>query len=92
LALLSFIIPVYNEEKTVGAVVDDVLAAPLPEDIDREVIIVDDGSTDGICRTLDRLAQHPRVRTYFQPRNLGKGAALRRGFAEPHGSIATLDQ
>ncbi|MBI5529180.1 MAG: glycosyltransferase family 2 protein [Deltaproteobacteria bacterium] len=71
---LSIIIPVYNEAATIGAVVRRVL------DVDvgcgeKELIVVDDGSSDGTCGELDLLGD-PRVRVIRQPRNMGKGAAV----------------
>src|SRR5206468_1552937 len=77
---LSVVIPVYNEAATVAALVEAALLAPLPEGVDREVILVDDGSTDGTPGELARFAADPRVRTFSQDVNRGKGAALRRGF------------
>ncbi len=74
---LSVVMPCYNEAPTVAAVVERVLASPYAG----EVIIVDDGSTDGTPAILDGL-DDPRVRVFHQPRNQGKGAALRRGFVE----------
>jgi len=73
---LSVVIPAYNELATIDVVLDRVLAQPAT----REVIVVDDCSTDG---TRERLAalDDPRVVVLFQPFNQGKGAALRRGFA-----------
>lgn len=74
---LSVVIPCYNEEKTVAEVVDRVLASPWVG----EVIVIDDGSSDGsqlVLSTIDDL----RVRVLLQDTNRGKGAALRRGFAE----------
>jgi hypothetical protein len=72
---LSVVIPAYNESATIEEVIRRVLAQPAT----REVVVVDDASTDG---TRDRLARQadPRVRVLYQPFNLGKGAALRRGF------------
>jgi glycosyltransferase involved in cell wall biosynthesis len=76
-ACLSVVIPCYNERDTVAAVVARVLASPWTA----EVIIVDDGSTDGTRDILAGLAE-PRVRVLFQHYNQGKGAALRRGYGE----------
>jgi SAM-dependent methyltransferase len=74
---LSVVMPCYNEAATVKVVVDRVLGSPFV----RELVIVDDGSTDGTVDILRSLGD-PRVRVMLQPINLGKGAALRRGFRE----------
>ena len=74
--VLSIVVPVYNEERTIAALLRAVLAAPLPEGIDREVIVVDDASTDATARVLAAEVAHPAVRVFRQPKNRGKGAAL----------------
>jgi glycosyltransferase involved in cell wall biosynthesis len=74
---LTVVMPCYNEASTIREVVKQVLESPYTH----ELIVVDDGSTDGTSQTLDSLTD-PRVRVLRQERNQGKGAALRRGFAE----------
>ncbi|MGH7865423.1 MAG: glycosyltransferase family 2 protein [Candidatus Binataceae bacterium] len=73
---ISVVIPAFNEVNTVGAIITRVLNCGF----DVEVIVVDDGSTDGTAQYLRRF-EHPRVRCIFHSVNRGKGAALRLGFA-----------
>jgi glycosyltransferase involved in cell wall biosynthesis len=88
--LLSVVVPAYNEEQTITRLVQAVLDAPLPDGIEREVVIVDDASTDGTARELGRLVADARVRAFRQPVNKGKGAALRRGFQEARGDLVLI--
>ena len=88
--LLSVVIPVYNEEATVATLVRAVLDAPLPPGVDRELVVVDDGSTDGTVVTLAPFQADVRVRVFRQTRNAGKGAALRRGFGEARGDLVVV--
>ena len=85
---LSVIIPVYNEKDTLEAIVRSVEEA----EYDKEIILVDDGSTDGTRDILTRWQEegHPQRRVFFQPTNRGKGAALRRGIQEAAGDIVLI--
>jgi len=73
---LSILMPVYNEQATIEAAIDDALTAKLPVE-KREVIIVDDGSTDGTRELLQSRTLPDGVLVLFHPRNQGKGAAVR---------------
>ncbi len=80
---LSVVMPSYNEESTIEAIVGRVMDSPVVA----ELVVVDDGSTDRTRDLLDKLAREDdRIRVLLQPANRGKGAALRRGF-----SAATAD-
>ncbi len=85
---LSVIIPVYNEEQTIDAVIDRVAAVRL-EGIEKEIVIANDGSTDGTRRLIDqrRWPASLPVHVYHSPINLGKGAAVRLGFAFATGDV-----
>ena len=84
---VSVVVPCYNEVNTVLPLIECVLAAPF----DKELILVDDGSTDGTRQLLEeKAASLPGVRLFFQDRNRGKGAALRRGFQEARGDIVIV--
>lgn len=88
---LSIVIPCYNEEGTLGALLRRVLAADLG-DVRKEMLVVDDGSTDESRAIAEAVArEHPEtVRVLVQPRNLGKGAALQRGFREAIGDLVAI--
>lgn len=83
---LSVVMPVYNERATLARIVDRVLAVP----IDKELILVDDGSTDGTRELLKTLEGKPGVRVILHDQNRGKGAALRTGFAAAAGEIVIV--
>lgn len=85
--LLSVVVPAYNEASTLSTIVRAVEAI----DIDKEIIIVNDGSTDGTAGVLDALAdQHARLRALHHEQNRGKGAALRSGFALARGQFVII--
>ncbi|MBF0331766.1 MAG: glycosyltransferase family 2 protein [Candidatus Omnitrophica bacterium] len=90
---LSVIIPVYNEEKTIGSVIQKVMAQPLLAAItSREIIVVDDGSTDTTARVLSGLLSdsHGHVVVVTHTRNQGKGAAIRSAVAKVSGDIVLI--
>lgn len=83
---VTVVIPVYNEQKTVAEVIARVLALP----ISLEVIVVDDGSSDGTRDVLAQCAKDHRVRVMLHSVNQGKGAALRTGIAQAQGEFVVI--
>lgn len=91
MASLTILMPVYNERTTVLAAIDDAVTAELPVE-SREVIVIDDGSTDGTSDILSSAQLPPGVKVVRHERNRGKGAALRTGIDEASGEyMAILD-
>jgi len=92
---LTIVMPVYNEAGTLAEILRRVLAVPLPG-LTRELIVVDDDSTDGTRELLQDLpaligtTEDVEVKVLLQDRNRGKGAALRKGFAEATGEIVLV--
>jgi glycosyltransferase involved in cell wall biosynthesis len=89
LPLLSIIVPVYNEARTVRAVLDRLVAIDLPAP--REILIVDDGSTDGTRDVLETAMRDDLpVSVIHATRNGGKGSAIRLGLQQARGSIVAI--
>jgi glycosyltransferase involved in cell wall biosynthesis len=83
---LSVVIPVYNEVNTLLPLIERVQRSP----VEKEIIVVDDCSTDGTADVLRRASLAPNVRTMFHDVNQGKGAALRTGFAAATGEMVIV--
>jgi glycosyltransferase involved in cell wall biosynthesis len=87
--LLSIIVPVYNEVRTVRHVVDRLLQIPLP--LDRQIVVVNDGSTDGTARVLDGVPPVDGVLSIVHASaNGGKGSAIRIGLSHARGTIIAI--
>jgi glycosyltransferase involved in cell wall biosynthesis len=82
---VTIVIPVYNERDTILTVLDAVEATPVP----KEIVVVDDGSTDGTRDVLSSL-QRPDVKVVLHEKNRGKGAALQTGFSHATGDIVMI--
>jgi len=89
--LLSILVPLYNEEEFIGPLLQRVLEAPLPEGMDREIVVVDDGSTDGSAEIAEETGRaHPEIRVIRHARNQGKGAAIRTAVEQARGELCLI--
>ena len=87
---VSILIPVYNEFSTLPQVLQRVIAAPLPPNCEKEIVVVDDGSTDGTTELLAQFKDSPLVLVHYSIVNFGKGAAIRQGLARATGDIVLI--
>jgi glycosyltransferase involved in cell wall biosynthesis len=88
LPLISIIVPVFNEAPTVAAVLERLLSIELPAA--REIIVVNDGSSDATRSVLDALPTNPALTIVHSDQNRGKGHAVRLGIARTHGDVVAI--
>ncbi len=94
---LSILIPAYNEEQTIATILDKVLAVKLPDNLDREIIIINDASTDDSNKVVEEYIEKSAVHSpqstiqlFTQPKNQGKGAALHKGIELAKGDYIVI--
>jgi glycosyltransferase involved in cell wall biosynthesis len=83
---LSVIVPVYNENGTVRRILEVIRSVP----VEKEILVIDDGSTDGTRETLKSMPGQPDVRILFHEKNMGKGAAVKTGIREAKGDVVII--
>ena len=88
--MVSIVLPVYNEFPLLPVVIDRIMKAPLPAGCEREIIIVNDGSTDGTTELLARYEAYPLVLVHHSSVNFGKGAAIRIGLTKARGDYILI--
>lgn len=88
MSTLSIVVPVYNEERTVSLLLQKVLKVKLPKNISKEIIVVNDGSTDKTGEILQKFARKVRLVNHLE--NRGKGAAVRTGFGLANGDFVLI--
>ena len=88
---LTIIIPCYNEEKLIAAVLEKVLRARLDNDLEKQIIVVNDGSTDNSANAINQFCEsNPSILSIHQPKNSGKGAAIRSALQKTDGDIVII--
>ena len=89
---VSILVPLYNEEEFIATLLERVMSAPLPQGLEREIIVADDGSKDASVQEVEAVAEkYPGViRVVTTPHNQGKSAALRRAIAEASGEFSII--
>lgn len=84
---ISILVPIYNELRHIRELLDRIVSAPLPANCSKEIIVIDDGSTDGTTALLDAYAAGGKITLHKSILNFGKGVALRIGFTYATGDI-----
>jgi glycosyltransferase involved in cell wall biosynthesis len=84
---ITILVPAYNEKRTIKEVLEKVRRAPLPHGLEKEILVIDDGSCDS---TREKLSEIPGVQIFFHDRNQGKGAAIKTGLRHATGDIILI--
>src|SRR5262245_22139808 len=83
---LTIVMPVYNEVSTIGEILSRVIAVPL----EKEIIVVDDCSTDGTRAILEKYQEAGKIHVIFHEKNYGKGRAIRSALPHVHGDVVVI--